>query len=95
VKAIFLTNARQFGEEPGQVLAEASCLFVTCPNCGMRYVLRIPPFTFDAAAKSVGPASIALNDPECKWHGYLHNGEWKGDRPCLSISRRHCVPKVN
>ena len=71
MKAIYGTH-----EEKGGVQLDQSgrSILVGCPGCGVDYSLQIPPFTFDRATLSVGPASIKLLP--CGWHGVLRSGIW-------------------
>jgi hypothetical protein len=92
--AIFVANYDDgFGFESGQVWNSNERIFVTCPGCGQRYALSKPPFTFDPASKSIGPASIKLGGDGCQLHGYLHGGIWKIDAPCQGKPREHCFRK--
>lgn len=83
--AIVLSSAEHFGEAAGQIYGQLpEGIFVTCPNCGDRYRLHIPPFTYDPATRTIGPASIRLG--ACGFHGRVRNGIWElwapGDTPC-------------
>jgi len=69
MSAVFPKGHVEYREANGQ-----KCLFVWCPACGRAMSLRMPPFTWDAARRTIGPASVLL--PCCGYHGYYRQGEW-------------------
>ncbi len=95
MKAIILDSADHFGEASGQVLPHADRIFITCPNCGNRHALKIPPFTYNPTDQTIGPASIRLMAPGCGWHGYMQAANWTegGDSLCKGPKDEHIFKK--
>jgi hypothetical protein len=90
MKATLITDYNALFITKGAVYPQTERIFITCPSCGQRNALPMPPFTFtwNAETFTIGPASISLPAPGCGWHGYMRNGEWipAGDSKCTGAA---------